>query len=120
VAEFLEGHPLVRRVYYPGLPSHPDFEIAKQQMDGFGGVVTFEIEGDFDRTARLIDCLRLPYIGPTLGGVEAIVEQPAALFSLEPDDRRQAGLKDNLVRYALGIEDTEDLIADLDQALASI
>jgi cystathionine gamma-synthase len=120
VARFLEGHPAVRRVYYPGLPSHPDFEAARRQMSGFGGVVSLEIEGDFERTGRFIDHLRLPYIGPTLGGVESIVEQPAALFSLDPLARQAAGLSDNLVRYALGIENAEDLIADLDQALAHI
>jgi cystathionine gamma-synthase len=120
VAEFLEGQPAVRRVYYPGLPSHPDYEVARRLMTGFGGVVSFEIDGDFQRTARFIDLLRLPYIGPTLGGAESIIEQPAALFSLDPEERRKAGLKDNLVRYALGIENAEDLIADLEQALAGI
>jgi len=120
VARFLAGHPAVRRVYYPGLPDHPDYEIARQQMTDFGGVVSFEIEGDMDKTGHFIDRLRLPYIGPTLGGVESIVQQPAALFSLDREARRAAGLKDNLVRYALGIEDTDDLIADLNQALAGI
>ena len=89
VAEFLEGHPGVRRVYYPGLPSHPDHELARRQMTGFGGVVSFEIDGDLETTGRFIDRLRLPYIGPTLGGVESIVEQPAALFSLDPEERRK-------------------------------
>jgi len=120
VAQFLEGHPAVRRVYYPGLPSHPDYEVARRQMTGFGGVVSFEIAGDMDETGRFVDRLRLPYIGPTLGGVESIVEQPAALFSLDRNESRKAGLKDNLVRYALGIEDAEDIIADLDQALAGL
>jgi len=120
IAQFLEGHPVISRVYYPGLLSHPDHEIAQRQMTGFGGVVSFEIEGDMDQTGRFIDLLRLPYVGPTLGGVESIVEQPAALFSLDPEQRRVAGIKDNLVRYALGIEDADDLIADLTQALAGI
>jgi cystathionine gamma-synthase len=120
VARFLEEHPTVRRVYYPGLPSHPDYEIARRQMTEFGGVVSFEIEGDMDRTGRFIDLLHLPYIGPTLGGVESIIEQPAALFSLDRAERQAAGIKDNLVRYALGIEDADDLIADLSQALAGI
>ena len=120
VAQFLERHPTVRRVYYPGLPSHPDYEIARRQMTGFGGVVSFEIEGDMDKTSRFVDLLRLPYIGPTLGGVESIVEQPATLFSLNREERAEAGIKDNLVRYALGIEDADDVIADLGQALAQI
>ena len=118
VAQFLERHLAVRRVYYPGLASHPDHELAARQMAGFGGVVTFEIGGDFDRTGRFIDALQIPYIGPTFGGVESIIEQPAALLSLDPAERAAAGITDNLVRYALGIEDAEDLIADLDQALA--
>ena len=120
VAEFLDGHPAVHRVYYPGLPTHLDYEVARRQMTGFGGVVSFEINGDMDKTGRFIDLLRLPYIGPTLGGVESIVEQPAALLSLKPEERREAGIGDNLVRYALGIEDADDLIADLSQALAGV
>ena len=118
VAQYLEAHPAVKRVYYPGLPSHPDYEVAQRQMEGHGGVVSFEIDSDFEGTGRFIDRLRLPYIGPTLGGVESIIEQPAALFSLDAQERKAAGLSDSLVRYALGIEDAEDIIADLDQALA--
>jgi cystathionine gamma-synthase len=120
VAQFLERHPAIDRVYYPGLSSHPDYEIARREMKGFGGVVSFEIKGDFNKTGRFIDLLHLPYIGPTLGGVESIIEQPAALFSLDPEERKKAGITDNLVRYALGIEDVEDIIADLDQALSQL
>ncbi len=120
IANFLEGQPLISKVHYPGLSSHPDYEIAKEYLTGFGGVVSFEIEGDFEKTSRFIDLLRLPYIGPTLGGVESIIEQPTALFSLDPEARRAAGLKENLVRYALGIEDADDLISDLEQALDSL
>lgn len=117
VARFLAGHPAVRRVHYPGLEGHPDHAVARRQMAGFGGVVSFEIEGDFEATAAFVDRLRLPFVGPTLGGVESVVQQPAALFSLDPAERARAGLCDNLVRYALGIEDADDLIADLEQAL---
>jgi cystathionine gamma-synthase len=120
VAQFLEEHPAVQRVYYPGLSSHPDHELAVRQMTGFGGVVSFEISGDVDTTSRFIDKLRLPYIGPTLGGVESITQQPAIFISLDAEERRQAGIADNLVRYALGIEAAEDLIADLDQALSDL
>jgi cystathionine gamma-synthase len=120
VAEFLQDHPAVRRVYYPGLADHPDHRVAQRLMTGFGGVVSFEIDGDMEKTGRFIDRLQLPYVGPTLGGVESVIEQMAALFSLDPEERRVAGLKDNLVRYALGIENVDDIIADLDQALSDI
>jgi cystathionine gamma-synthase len=120
VAQFLEDHPAVRRVYYPGLPSHPDHEVARRQMTGFGGVVSFEIDGDKEKTSRFMDRLQLPYIGPTLGGVESIAQQQALFVSLDPEVRRKTGLRDNLVRYALGIEDVDDLIADLHQALMGI
>jgi cystathionine gamma-synthase len=120
IARFLEGHPQVRRVYYPGLPSHPDHEVASRQMTGFGGVVSFEIEGDMETTGRFIDRLRLPYIGPTLGGVESIAQQQAIFVSLDQEERRGVGIADNLVRYAAGVEDAADLIADLQQALASL
>lgn len=120
VAQFLEGHPAIHRVHYPGLPSHPQHDLASKQMTGFGGVVSFEIEGDMGRTSRFIDLLRLPYVGPTLGSVESIVQQVAALFSLDREEREAAGIKDNLVRYAVGIEDAGDLISDLSQALAGI
>jgi cystathionine gamma-synthase len=89
-------------------------------MAGFGGVVSFEIAGDKEQTSRFIDHLQIPYIGPTLGGVESIVQQQALFISLDPEERRASGISDSLVRYALGIEDTSDLIADLDQALRAI
>ncbi len=122
VAQFLEGHPKVRRVYYPGLPSHPDYTVAREQMTGFGGVVSFEIEGDLKSTGAFVDALRLPCIGPSLGGVESLVEQVAlqSYYELTTEQRRQAGISDELVRYAVGIEDADDLIADLEQALAKI
>lgn len=120
VAQFLEAHPKVARVFYPGLPSHPDHEIARRQMTGFGGVVSFEIAGTKEQTSRFVDRLQIPYIGPTLGGVESIVQQQALFVSLDPDERRGSGISDSLVRYALGIEDADDLIADLDQALDAV
>ena len=121
LANFLERHPRVRRVYYPGLPSHPCHAVAKCQMRGFGGVVSFEIDGSLEQTSAFIDALRLPYIAPSLGGVESLVEQPALMsyYELAADERRELGIADSLVRYAAGIEDTDDLIADADQALAT-
>jgi len=120
VAHFLERHPKVARVYYPGLASHPDHALARAQLAGCGGVVSFEVRGDMQATARVVDALRLPYIGPTFGGVESIVEQPAALLSLDRSEREAAGITDSLVRYAAGIEDAEDLLEDLAQALEHI
>jgi cystathionine gamma-synthase len=122
VARFLESHPKIRCVYYPGLPSHPDHDLAARQMAGFGGVVSFEPEADLAKTSTFIDAVRIPYIGPSLGGVESIIEQPALMshFTLNREERLAIGIKDELVRYALGIEDADDLIADLAQALEKI
>jgi len=120
VARYLESHPKIDRVYYPGLESHPDHQIAKAQMSGFGGVVSFEVAGDIKTTSDFIDRLRLPYIAPSLGGTESLIEQPAyfSYYDLSSEERREIGIKDNLVRFALGIEDAEDIIADLDASLA--
>lgn len=119
VARFLEEHPHVSRVYYPGLPSHPDYAIAVAQMSGWGGVVSFEVDGDREKTSRFVDRLRLPYIAPSLGGVESMVIQPALMsfYDLTTEERMAVGIRDNLVRLACGIEDAEDIIADLAQAL---
>jgi cystathionine gamma-synthase len=122
VAHFLEGHPRVRRVYYPGLSSHPDYKVACEQMRGFGGVVSFEIDGDIKTTSAFIDRLNIPYIAPSLGGVETLIEQPALMsyYEMTSEDRAVIGISDELVRLSLGVEDADDLIADLDQALASL
>ena len=119
IAEFLEQHPKIERVHYPGLPSHPEHEIARRQMRGFGAVVSFEVRGDLATASRLVDACRLPRIAPTLGGVESLIEQPALMsfHGLTTEERLQVGIKDTLVRYAVGIEDADDLIADLEQAL---
>lgn len=119
LARFLEGQPRVRRVYYPGLASHPSHAVARQQMRGFGGVVSFEIDGTLQQTSAFIDALRLPYIAPSLGGVESLVEQPALMsyYELTPEERQHLGIGDSLVRYAAGIEDTDDLLTDVEQAL---
>ena len=122
VAQFLEGHRHIERVYYPGLASHPDHDIAAAQMSGFGGVVSFEVAGDIKATSDFIDRLRIPYIAPSLGGTESLIEQPAyfSYYDLSSEERLAVGIKDNLVRYALGIEDAEDLIADLDASLQEV
>ena len=116
IADYLSRHPRIRAVHYPGLESHPDHAVAVRQMAGFGGVVSFEIDGDRDQTSQVIDRLRIPYIGPTFGGVESIAQQQALFISLDPEERVASGISDCLIRYAAGIEDPEDLIADLDQA----
>lgn len=120
IARWLERHPRVERVWYPGLPSHPDHAIALRQMTGFGGVISFEIRGKLEDASRFIDRLKIPYIAPSLGGVDSLIEQPALMsyFEKTTEERLELGIKDNLVRFALGIEDTADLIADLEQALA--
>jgi cystathionine gamma-synthase len=122
VARFLEEHPRVRRVYYPGLSSHPDYKVACEQMKGFGGVVSFEIDGDMKTTSAFIDRLSIPLIAPSLGGVETLIEQPALMsyYEMTSEDRAAIGITDQLVRMSLGVEDADDLIADLDQALASL
>jgi cystathionine gamma-synthase len=122
LARYLEAQPKVRRVYYPGLASHPDHEVASRQMTGFGGVVSFEIHGDLERTRTFLNGLRIPYLAPSLGGVESLVTHPATFsyFDLTPAERLEAGIPDELVRFAVGIEEAEELIADLDQALARL
>jgi cystathionine gamma-synthase len=127
VADYLARHPKVARVWYPGHPSHPEYEVARRQMSGFGGVVSFEIRagaGDDPLAAasRFIDAMTIPLIAPSLGGVESLIEQPALMsyYELSTEERLSVGIKDNLVRLALGIEDTADLIADLEQALAVV
>lgn len=122
VAEFLQSHSKIERVWYPGLPSHPDHAIARAQMDGFGGVVSFEVAGDMDTTIRFVDGLEIPYIAASLGGIESLIEQPAIMSYYEKsrEERLAVGIKDNLVRFSVGIEDVDDIIRDLDQALARI
>jgi cystathionine beta-lyase/cystathionine gamma-synthase len=122
LAGWLEQHPRVRQVWYPGLPSHPDHVTAKRTMSGFGGVVTFELDTDLEGAFRFTDACRIPYIAPSLGGVESLIEVPALMsfWDRTPEERAALGIRDALVRFSVGIEDPEDLIADLEQALARI
>ena len=121
LAATLEGHPDVRQVWYPGLASHPHHDVARRLMTGFGGVVTFAVKGDLARGSRFVDALRIPRIGASLGGVESLVEQPALMsyFELSTEERLQVGISDDLIRYAVGLEDTDELIADVLRALES-
>jgi len=122
VAEYLESHPKIRQVWYPGLPSHPDHDVAKAQMGGFGGVVTFEIETDLAGAIRFVDSTRIPYQAPSLGGVESLIELPVTMsfWDYPKEERASIGITDSLVRFACGIEAKEDLIADLEQALEAV
>ncbi|MGH7570173.1 MAG: cystathionine gamma-synthase [Gemmatimonadales bacterium] len=119
IAEWLSHHPRVRRVYYPGLPSHPQHALAARQMTGFGGMISLEL-GDVAFARRFVERTRIFALGESLGGVESLVGHPASMThaSVPPAMRQAMGLTDSLVRLSVGIEDVEDLIADLDQALA--
>jgi len=120
VAQFLESHPRVERVFYPGLESHPYYEVARSTMRGFGGLVTFEVAGaDWKQTAAIVDAAKLARIAPSLGGVETLIEQPMVMsyFERTPEQRAEFGITDNMIRLACGIENAEDIIADLAQCL---
>ena len=119
IAQWLEAHARVERVYYPGLPSHPQHALACRQMSGFGGMVSLEL-GTLERARRFVERTRIFALAESLGGVESLVGHPASMTHASvPREMREAmGLTDSLVRLSIGIEDVEDLIADLDQALA--
>ncbi|MGI9471764.1 MAG: trans-sulfuration enzyme family protein [Rubripirellula sp.] len=120
IAEFLHNHPRVEHVYYPGLPSHPTHEIAASQMRGFGGLITFLVkDADWKETSKIVDAAKIPRIAPSLGGVESLIEQPLVMsyYHCSPEEREQFGINDNMIRMSCGIENTDDLIADLKQAL---
>jgi cystathionine gamma-synthase len=122
IAEFLEKHPRIEKVFYPGLASHPSHSIAKQTMKGFGGLITFLVrDADWKQTAAVVDACRIPKIAPSLGGVESLIEQPLVMSYLDysPEERQRFGIYDNMIRMSCGIEDADDLIADLQQALDS-
>ena len=121
VAEFLSRDRRVSQVYYPGLPSHPDHEIAKRQMTGFGGMVCFDLDGRFERAERLYDRLKIIKRAASLGGVESLVSMPVltSQWNYTDDQLRQAGVTKGMMRLSVGLEDAEDLVADLDQALGN-
>jgi cystathionine gamma-synthase len=121
IAGWLERHPRVERVFYPGLESHPDHPIARRQMAGFGGVISFLVRADLAGTGAIIDRAKLMTLAPSLGGVDTLIEQPALMsyFELTSEEREAIGIKDNLIRLSVGIEDPDDLIADLEQSLSS-
>ncbi len=120
VATFLAEHPRVEKVYYPGLPSHPDYELAKRQMRGFGGMVSFQFKGTYADVAQIVRRFKVFALAESLGGVESLVCHPASMThsSIPKDIRESRGLTDTLLRLSVGIEDIEDIIGDLEQALS--
>ena len=119
VAEFLENHPRIEKVVYPGLESHPQHELAATQMSGFGGMITFYLDGDIEAARTVLERVKLFALAESLGGVESLIEHPAIMThaSVPKEVRESIGLYDNLIRLSVGIEDVEDLIDDLRSAL---
>ena len=119
IAEWLQSHPAVERVVYPGLPLHPQHELAKRQMNGFGGMIAMFLKGGLEETRRFLERCRVFALAESLGGVESLIEHPAIMThaSIPPAQRAEIGITDNLVRLSVGVEDMQDLIEDLDQAL---
>jgi cystathionine gamma-lyase len=122
IAGYLENHPKVSRVFYPGLPSHPQYELSLKQSSGFGGMVSFEIKGGEKEAVEFLESLELFTLAESLGGVESLIEHPALMThaSITKEEREQAGIKDSLIRVSIGIEDKTDLINDLEQAFNQI
>jgi cystathionine gamma-lyase/cystathionine beta-lyase/cystathionine gamma-lyase/homocysteine desulfhydrase len=121
VAQFLSEHPKVLKVYYPGLKSHPQYELARRQMSGFGGMISFET-GSLDNARRVLEGVRLCTLGESLGGVESLISHPATMThaSVPELERNRLGITDGLVRVSVGIEDAEDIMEDIDRALGEI
>ncbi|CCB79249.1 cystathionine gamma-lyase [Helicobacter bizzozeronii CIII-1] len=121
VAKFLQAHPKVEKVYYPGLPTHPNHALAKEQMRGFGGMLSFTLKED-SQAIRFVESLKLFILGESLGGVESLVGVPALMThaSIPKQQREAAGIRDGLVRLSVGIEDSQDLLEDLEQAFAKL
>ncbi len=122
IAKYLEKHPKVKKVYYPGLLSHPQHDLARTQMNGFGGIVSFEVKGGIEKAKKFVDNLKLFSLSVSLGAVESLVDYPAGMTHkvIPREERLKVGISDGLIRLSVGIEDVEDLIADLDQAFKNI
>ncbi|WP_417659460.1 cystathionine gamma-synthase [Pseudidiomarina sp.] len=121
LAQWLEQHPQVEKVIYPGLPSHPQHELAKKQMSGFGGMISILLKGDLEKARRFLEAVEIFALAESLGGVESLIEHPAIMThaSIPKENREKLGILDNFVRISVGIEDIDDLIADLDRALSA-
>jgi cystathionine beta-lyase/cystathionine gamma-synthase len=122
VTEFLSEHAKVRKVHYPFLKSHPQYAVARQQMSGGGGMVTFEVEGTGEDARRVSEAMRLFTLAPSLGGVESLVSIPVLTshLTVPPEERRRIGITEQMVRLSVGIENADDLIADLERALEAV
>jgi cystathionine gamma-lyase len=115
IAKFLEGHPKVTKVIYPGLESHPQHTLAKEQMHGFGGMITFHIKGGLESARRFLESVNVFSLAESLGGVESLIEHPAIMThaSVPAENRKALGIDDSLIRLSVGVEDLSDLLADL-------
>lgn len=122
IAEFLEEHPAVKEVYYPGLESHPQHERAREQMDGYGAVISFTIDGDLEEAKTFLDTLKYIKIAPSLGGVDSLITHPATVsyYDFPEEERLEIGITNSLIRLSVGIEDAKDLKRDLDRGLDNI
>jgi methionine-gamma-lyase len=122
VADYLEQHPKVEWVKYPGLKSHPQYELAKQQMDGPGSMISFELKGGLNAGKKMMDSVELIILAVSLGGVESLIQHPASMThsKISHEKKLEAKITDGLVRLSIGIENVEDILADLDQALAKV
>ena len=122
VAEFLEDHAKVEKVYYPGLASHHQYELAKKQMNGMGSVLSFEVKGGYEAGEKLVNSVKMITLAVSLGAVESLVEHPASMThsELTPDERKKSGISDSLIRLSIGLEDVSDIIDDLTQAFQKI
>jgi len=122
VAEFLQSHPDIAWINYPGLPSHPQYELAKTQMKGFGSMMSFGLKGGYEAGRKLMDNVHLAILAVSLGGVETLIQHPASMThaAVSKEHKQAAGITDDLVRFSVGIEDVEDIIGDLKQALETI
>ena len=122
IAGKLEKSPKIRRLWYPGLPSHPSHEIAKKQMKGFGGCFTFEINAPLKEVEKFLRNLKIAQIGPSFGGTESLVSHPASItyYDMTRKERLQIGITDQLIRFAVGVEDAKDILSDIEQALALV
>ncbi|HPS84727.1 MAG TPA: PLP-dependent transferase, partial [Bacteroidales bacterium] len=122
VAEFLQAHPKVDWIRYPGLNNHPQYELAKSQMKGFGSMMSFGLKGGYDAGKKLMDNVHLAMLAVSLGGVETLIQHPASMThaAVSKENKIAAGITDDLVRFSVGIEDVDDIISDLKNALDSL